>query len=258
MNIDAFGCTHKGNVRGHNEDNIYVDGVYRSDLSKDNIVIASNRTRGPFTYGVFDGMGGESNGERASLVVAKYLKETEDRDGFIEVENFIKEANRAIHREAEEIDAYNMGTTAAVVYIYEGAATAFNIGDSRIYIYRNGELKQVSRDHSVEQSMIDCGFIDESERYKSNHAGELTQYIGMPDCEEVELVADKFVTELRVDDILLLCTDGLTSELSNDAIQLILSEHKDEGSKSITRGLIEKALGTVCKDNVSIIVCKII
>ena len=79
MKITATGASHRGNIRGHNEDNIYVDGAYRNDLSMDNVLISSRRTSGPYTYAVFDGLGGEACGEQASLIAALGLKAIEDR-----------------------------------------------------------------------------------------------------------------------------------------------------------------------------------
>ena len=77
MVIKACGVSHRGNLRGHNEDNIYVDGSYRNDLSMDNVLITGRRESGPHTLAVFDGLGGESCGERAAYIGAACLAEAE-------------------------------------------------------------------------------------------------------------------------------------------------------------------------------------
>ena len=254
--VNACGASHRGNVRKHNEDNIYVDGIFRNDLSRDNVIIKSIRVTEPYVYAVFDGLGGEACGEEASLIAALGLKAMEDRDAAEDVETYISTAHKAIIKESVRKQARNMGTTAAAVRISGDRAIVFNVGDSRVYIYRNGRLTQLSRDHSVVQSLIDNGLLKEEERSASKYAGELTQYIGMISEDDIEPSAYTKVVNIMPGDVLLLCSDGLTGEISDTQLVGILDSCKKDDVETICIKLIKKATEGGCRDNVSVIVCR--
>lgn len=253
MKIDACGATHKGNIRKHNEDNIYVDGMFRSDLNRDDEVIRSSRTEGPYVYGVFDGLGGEARGERASLISAMMLREAESSAGLQDVKTYIADVQKAIVSDAYHKKIENMGTTAALLISDGDIFTAYNVGDSRVYLIRRGQMERLTRDHSVEQSMIDCGFMEESERYTSAHAGELTQYLGMTSEEDIEPEADSKSVKAEAGDIFILCSDGLSGELSDSEIAESVENYRSRGAEYIAVDLIRRAIEKEGKDNVSAI-----
>lgn len=257
MKISACGATHKGNLRGHNEDNIYVDGTYRNDLSKDNVIIHSKREEGPHTFAVFDGLGGEACGEQASIIAALGLRAMEDNGSVGDVNMYISAAHKSIIKESIRKKAPNMGTTAAAAIIFEDHAVIFNVGDSRVYLFHNGELSQVSKDHSVTQSMIDLGLLNESERENSRFAGELTQYLGMITEDEVEPDATVSVVNIHEGDILLLCSDGLTGEISDGEIRDMIAGNIDDSAEYLVARLLKRVIDGQARDNVSAIVCKL-
>ncbi|MBE6019840.1 MAG: serine/threonine-protein phosphatase [Clostridiales bacterium] len=255
MAIEACGATHKGNVRNHNEDNIYVDGFFRSDLARDNVIIRNKRTEGQRVFAVFDGLGGAACGERASFIAALGLKTMEERGAADDIEMFVSTAHHAILQESIRKDARNMGTTAVVLLINDMRADIYNIGDSRAYLFRNRKLSQLSRDHSVWQSLMDHGFEEAARRDK--RGGELTQYIGMFSEEDIEPEAFRASEILRPGDRLILCSDGLSNELSDEEIAGIIDEHRDDSAEHLTAWLIKAAVDKRGRDNVSVVVVKV-
>jgi len=254
MVMEACGATHIGNVRKHNEDNIYVDGRYREDLSVDNVLIHSKRESGPYTYAVFDGLGGEAGGELASQIAAVALRAMEDRGAVREIDTYISTTHKTILLEAVRKDSANMGTTAVIVHIDGERAYISNIGDSRAYLYREGKLRQLSKDHNMYQSMLDGGFAAEAERIKEKSRNELTQYIGMPSDEDVEPSAYTAEADVKAGDIIMLCSDGLTAELSDEEITEVLGE-EGRSAEYLAVRLIKNAIDRKGRDNVSAVVC---
>lgn len=258
MIIEGCGASYKGNVRGHNEDNIYVDGSFRDNLSVDVIMLESGRDGERHTFAVFDGMGGEARGEKASLIAAEILAgiDSSDADSDIDIDAYIAQANESILKEAFDLDVHGMGTTVAILVIKGEVATAYNVGDSRVYLFRNGELKQMSRDHSVVQTMVDLGFISDEERYTNPHSGELTQYVGMSSEEGYEPEASRSETQVMEDDIFLLCSDGLNAELTDAELNNILNRYGKLQANKIATELVMTAKERTCSDNVSAVVIK--
>lgn len=258
MKIDACGATHTGNLRSHNEDNLYVDGVFRRNVQQNNVLIRSRRESGPYVYAVFDGLGGEACGEQASLIAALGLKGMEQRGVVRDIEHFVSTANKAIMKEAVRKEVRTMGTTAVIAVIEGSEARVYNIGDSRAYLLRNGKLSRVSRDHTVLQSLVDNGFTEEAERQKKRYAGELTQYIGMTSEEDIEPSAFEAFVTLEPGDMMLLCSDGLTGELSDDEIRDIMTSDSGRSAEYLTARLIKGAVDKAGSDNITAIVCKVI
>ena len=258
MRIDSCGASHVGNVRSHNEDNIYVRGNFRMEIAKDNILIRGNEVSGPYTFGVFDGLGGEACGEQASLIAALGLKTMETRLSTVDVDLYITTTHKAIIKEAKIKNAHNMGTTAVVFQAEGNKGTVFNVGDSRAYLYRDGKLEQLSKDHSVIQSMIDNGFGEAAMKHKESHSGELTQYLGMPSEEEIEPEAYVRSFDVQPGDVVLLCSDGLTGELTEDEICNQIEKGRTISAEYITTGLIKSAIDRSCKDNISVVICRIV
>ena len=256
MTISACGASHRGNLRGHNEDNIYVDGIFRKDISKDNILIHSKRERSPHVYAVFDGLGGEACGEQASLIAALGLRAMEDRNSSEDIDQYISTTHKTIISESVRKDARNMGTTAAAVRIMDDKATVWNVGDSRVYLFRGDELRQLSKDHSVVQSLIDNGLLKEGERSSSKYAGELTQYLGMVSEDDIEPSAYVTTEDLAPGDILMLCSDGLSGELGDEEMRRTIEDTKDRTAEFIAASLLKRAVDGECRDNASVIICK--
>lgn len=257
MQIEAFGATHRGNKRLHNEDNIYVEGLFRNYLITDNIAITSDTDTTSHTYGVFDGMGGISFGEEASYIAALGLKKFDDEENMSDAEAYVSVIDKAICSEAQRKGVRTIGTTFVTLHIEGDKASIANMGDSRAYLFRQGKLKQLSKDHSVVQSLIDKGFLDESKRYTSKYAGEITQYLGMTSQNDKEPNPDLLTMTVLPGDIFLLCSDGLSGELTDQEISGIMLDNSNKEAKSIAETLIREVLDGPATDNVSAVVCKI-
>lgn len=234
-----------GNVRKNNEDNYYFnfktmkednEGTNKTKTMQfenvDNVVCA-----------VFDGMGGEVKGERASYlgssILKKHIQKNTNRK-FIWKE-YIEEANDKICEEMTE--NLRMGTTMAAIQLLKEKISICNLGDSRIYGIKNRKLEQISVDHT-----------DENLNKKleiTNRKPRLTQHLGIKK-EELKLVATERYFEYEDFDKILLCTDGLTDMLSNNEIEEILSQKIDV--KEIVDELVNKALEKGGIDNITVIV----
>lgn len=257
MIIEACGATHRGNIRALNEDNIYVDGSFRSDLTMDNVLLKGKDNQDAHTYAVFDGLGGEEYGERASYIAASVLRTAEKAQSEADIGVFVAAVHRAILSDAAHKEARNMGTTVAGLHLNGSEGTVFNVGDSRVYMFRSGRLLQLSHDHSVEQSMIDCGFLDAARRNSTGHAGELTQYLGMTSEEDIEPEAECAKVSTEPGDIFILCSDGLTGELSDEEITGILERDHEGDPDYIMGDLMKNAVSKEGRDNISVIVVKV-
>jgi serine/threonine protein phosphatase PrpC len=197
------GVTDIGNVRATNEDLFLAEGE----------LIA-----------VADGMGGIRGGEIASRLAVDALKEafSADRtaDGLVEA---VRAANRAVWERAEaDADLHGMGTTIAAAARVsdrgQDRLAVVNVGDSRVYLLRAGQLSRLSVDHSLVADMVRTGALSETDARAHPERHILTQVLGMgPEIEPH--VAD---TDLARGDRLLLCSDGLFNEIDDDAITSVL------------------------------------
>lgn len=255
MQVICAGATHKGCVRENNEDNIYVDGKFREDLNISNVLFCPKREENYHTLAVFDGVGGAEHGERISYICSSALEKVDGENLYLSQKEFLLQLNEAVCKIIKEEGEGSMGSTAAMVSIVDGKAYACNIGDSRIYVYSDNELKQVSHDHTSVQSMIDNGVISESERKNNKLRHTLIQYIGSDD--ECELEPYMECINIKSEDIVLLCSDGLTDMVENSDIKDIIESNKKKLPESIVAELLNAAVEKGGKDNISIIIASI-
>ena len=255
IRLEAYALTHEGNVRGNNEDNFYLFGTYKKDVNEKRMTYSASIGDEDAIAAVYDGMGGEEAGEVASLMAARKsaaypMEEVRKRS-----EELIISVNDEVCEKIRERGS-RMGTTAVQLYFGSGKACCVNIGDSRGYLFRNGQLKQLSVDHSEGQRMIDMGISTPEEARKSKNWHTLTQHIGIfPE----EFVIEPYVSEqivLQDRDIFLLCSDGLTDMLSNVQISSILEKNENRGLKETAEDLLQAALANGGKDNTTIVLVK--
>ncbi len=254
MLIKYAGHSHIGHIRENNEDNIYVNGAYKTDENRD-VFFTSNERLARGTFAVFDGMGGEDVGELASLKAAQVLDEFSIDVLITDPLKYIHDANTSIYNDIIIKHGKRTGSTAAVLTIKDELATIVNIGDSRIYMLRNNNIEQLSVDHTRAQQMVEAGIIsiEESEQHALKHV--LTQHLGVPPNEYViEPYIYKYIG-IQNGDVFLLCSDGLTEMLSVGEIETILK--RNENTKAIAEELVDKSLKAGGKDNISVIVVKI-
>lgn len=251
----------KGLVRDNNEDNFYFNGKFLDAQSRDHAAaFVSVPSESIQVYGVFDGMGGEAMGEEASLIAAQALSERRKaassensavRDAVLEA---VGDANERICELMLQNQKKRSGSTFAAVHIDSDKVSVFNVGDSRVYLFRDGKLTQLSEDDTFVQRLINLDVItpEEAKTHRDRH--KLTQHLGIfPD----EMVIEPHISEeipLHEGDRLLLCSDGLYDMVSEEQISDILSS--DAGCADMTTQLTAAALANGGADNVtSIVIC---
>lgn len=246
--------THAGNVRENNEDNFWVDGCFRKDVEKKKLRFGGRAKPSRFVAAVCDGMGGESNGETASLLAAECIRP----HTFYELPDAatmdIQTANQKICRYITEQGGIRSGSTMAALYIDTGRAVSCNVGDSRVYLFRGDRLILLSRDHNRAQYMIDSGQMTEEQARSSSARHTLTQYLGI---FEDEMILEPWFSEpvaVEDGDCFLLCSDGLTDMLKDAEIVQILSEKG--GPKKQAEALMRAALSGGGRDNITVVVIR--
>lgn len=199
---------------------------------------------------VADGMGGHEAGEVASGITIQEIAHSIEQD--MPLADAIETAHRAIQTAALQGEgAEDMGSTVVVAKLdglhYEIAW----VGDSRAYLW-NGTLHQLTTDHSYVQLLLKAGLITESEIPGHPSRNVISQALGTGGADNINIKVDSVSGELDENDALLLCSDGLSGEVTDDCIAAILSETTDNQAR-VDR-LITAALEAGGKDNVTVIV----
>ena len=258
--VSAAAISDKGCHRDNNEDNFDLNGVVMPLEKMD--AGAKLKCRVPLEqdqlYAVCDGMGGEEAGEVASYTAAltmSLLKEfSPESEVQTEIDALSITANIAVYRKAEE-KRVSSGSTMVCAALHEGKMTVANIGDSRAYLLRDGELVQLSHDHSEAQQLVDRGFVTREEARTLAESHTVTRYFGVdPDEYTVEATfADEF--EPKEGDFQLLCSDGLTDMLTDGEIQKTIEPQA--GATENAKRLVQKAKEAGGRDNVTVVLLKI-
>jgi PPM family protein phosphatase len=230
-----YARSHIGYVRNTNEDSIYVP------------------ENGVGNYvAVADGMGGHKAGEIASKIVIDSLTEllgglnAEEITG-IEIKKALEEANQRVWYDSKtNNDHRGMGSTATVAAFRKNIAVIGHVGDSRAYILSGGSLKQITKDHSYVQMLVDSGYITKAEAENHPNKNIITKSIGI-DCE-IEI--DIYEVIIKNGEIILLCTDGLNSVVSDEKIADILSGDVEKAAER----LVDMSLSLGGPDNVSVVI----
>lgn len=197
---------------------------------------------------VADGMGGHVAGEVASQLAAETLQNSVVAGAdhpIVMLNTAIDHANTLIYRMAKEKNELSgMGTTVTAALV-DGATLYWgHVGDSRLYLLRGGELKQITEDHSLVGELVRSGSISAQEALTHPHRNILTRAVGTSD----QVRVDSGSLDLVAGDVILLCTDGLTNMLSDDTIREILLNNKDA-----VEVLIAEANAAGGLDNITVI-----
>ncbi len=237
MQVRSWSTTHTGAVRAHNEDRL----VDRPSLG---------------LWAVADGAGGHQAGEVASGMIADTLQAIPEgippADLLAEVRTRIGQTHLDLCAEAERRGPRTVIASTVVVLIASGAHFAcLWAGDSRAYLLRDGEMQQISRDHSLVQELVDSGALQPEEAEGHPHANIITRAVGGGD-DSLEL--DKVSGVLQPGDRFLLCSDGLCKTLADSDI----ARHLAEQGTMITDRLIEAALARQVTDNVTAVVVEVL
>ncbi len=205
-------------------------------------------------YIVADGMGGHKRGDLASqTLIAETLRllvppdKEKQREKTIApaIINALSTANKSIYHLAAEGDM--MGTTAVICVVTERQYHIGWAGDSRAYLQRKGKLTQLTRDHSPVQRLLEAGLITEEEARRHPERNVIDRAVGIEKEVEVDITSG----DLRKNDILLLCTDGIHGILDTGDINKILK--KKFSLKEKAEKLIEKALDSGGEDNATVV-----
>jgi len=229
-------ATDVGRVRSANEDSLGTRG---------NLAV------------VADGMGGHAAGEVASgIAVATFLERASTATTLDELTDAVRAANLAIlDNVAENPDRWGMGTTlvaTALIPHAEGVALAYvHVGDSRIYLIRDGAIRQVTDDHSVADELVRLGRLTPEEAAVDPRRHQLTRALGT----ERDVAIDSGLLNAQPGDFLILCSDGLSNEVSDhDMIDIVESSADLELA---TARLIDHANSVGGRDNISVVIAQI-
>ncbi len=242
MQIKVGARTDVGMVRSGNEDNFFAE---------------ADAKRGVFV--VADGMGGHAAGEVASEMAVQIIARTllplqsVKADGAPAlVAQALKDANRAIYeRMLAEVDKQGMGTTASVLVMSDEGYLIGQIGDSRIYLLRDGALTQITKDHSYVQEQVDAGLLTPEQARYHPYSNVITRCVGASD----EVEADIYQGETRPGDVFLVASDGLTGMVDDRRLQQLLLARSGPGR--IVDALIAEANNRGGLDNITSIVVQV-
>jgi protein phosphatase len=269
LSVRSFGLTHQGRVRSSNEDQFLIAELTKS-MKVMQTSLAQAQTQCSDERGhlfiVADGMGGAKAGEQASAMVVEsieafalntlswffLLKGAQEHDVLKEFQAALQQADANICREAaQHRDLAGMGTTVTVAYSVGSTLFVAHVGDSRCYLLRGGGLDRLTHDHTVVAEMISRGALQPEEAAGHRLRHLMTNAVGGRDlgvrveCHRIELAAD---------DLLLLCSDGLTELVPDDRIAAVLQAQRDP--RAACERLVAEANEHGGKDNITVIAAR--
>lgn len=235
--LKTFSITDIGRKRKVNQDYVYT--------SEEAVGILPN------LFIVADGMGGHNAGDYASkLTVETMISQIEvsvESDPELILGNAIAAANELIRKKAEEYPGMEgMGTTVVAAVCFGNRLCIANVGDSRLYLVGK-TIRQITKDHSLVEEMVRMGTITHEEARNHPDKNVITRAVGVSETVEPEY----FSVELEEDDLVLMCTDGLTNMIEDEDIRMILDGARDIVEKA--QKLVDTANANGGKDNISVI-----
>lgn len=259
--ITLVSATDVGKHRSHNEDNHLLMNLNSASLLREQtLLLVSSDGKGALMM-VTDGMGGAAAGDVASRVVKETLESwfrehwcknsLKNEDFPLVLQNSIKEANKRVFKMSQKTSKYSgMGATITAAGIISDQLYLAQVGDSRGYLNRNGKFIQVTRDQSLVNKLVESGNITKEEARRHLAKNVILQAIGVSERLEMGF----YTLALQPDDIILLCSDGLTDMLTDNEISQILSSRND--LLTVTRDLIKAANDAGGKDNITVVLGK--
>lgn len=243
MHLAVAARTDTGMIRPGNEDTFFAD---------------ANEAQGLFV--VADGMGGHAAGEVASEMVVEIISRElsgglnlSDDSSRRLVADALQHANLAIYeRTVTEVDKQGMGTTASVLLLGQGRYLIGQVGDSRVYLLRDGMLRQLTKDHSYVQEQVDAGYLTPEQARYHPYSNVITRCVGA----NADVEPDTYLGELQSGDVFLVASDGLTGMVDDRRLQHLLSSRASPGR--IVEALIAEANGRGGLDNITAIVIQVL
>ncbi|HKU38622.1 MAG TPA: PP2C family serine/threonine-protein phosphatase, partial [Polyangiales bacterium] len=257
VNVRFAGRSSVGLVREHNEDNLVIANLTSGEIATRDTVQNDTVGEGGLLFAVCDGMGGAAAGEVASQMAVDILHEALRRTGPPRERDelarrlvaAVEEAGKRIFEAAQkERSRRGMGTTATVAVLIDKVLFIAEVGDSRAYLLRGGVLKQLTKDQSLVNQLIEAGHLTEAEAEAFEHSNIILQALGTSETVQVDLT---FV-ELRRGDRLMLCSDGLSGLVHVDTLRDTLASVADPSE--CTAMLTKYAEGGGGHDNITVLV----
>ncbi len=236
--MDIFSLTHKGKVRRQNEDKVCVCSQDQTTA----VIVA-------------DGMGGQRAGQVASAKAVSFARDRLRNTDMTrltgqDLKKLVEDAGSAVWTMAQRSESLkDMGTTFTLALLQKGRLLVAHVGDSRAYLLHESGLRQITRDHSYVQYLLEQGIITVGEAKVHPYKNMITRALGMR-----KVTADVFEEAFLPGDALLLCSDGLTGYVSDGEIRDCLK--KPVSVRLQARELIGMALERGGGDNVSVIIAQ--
>jgi len=266
--FDCFGTTDPGKTRAANEDHFVIASMRKSvrirHTSLDDPLLAE-RLGGEEAHllAVADGVGGRPGGQLASSTAVSGLLEyvgrvtgcyhsmdVDEEQLFLDrLEEGIRNSHERLHQEYGDSERAP-ATTLTMVVLVSSRAYIVHVGDSRAYYLRKGRLRQITRDQTIGEYMMDMGAWTEAQAARAAAASALASVIGGS-----ELNPSVGLIDLEPGDVLLLCTDGLTKHVSNEGIAEVLG--RSASTEAMSRELVSRALEGGGSDNVTVVVARL-
>ena len=236
MKVQAV--TDVGRERSVNQDYVYYSLTETGSL--------------PNLFLVADGMGGHKAGDMASrYTVETFVSLVQDstlKDPVSIINNAVTQVNLRLLQKAAESETYEgMGTTLVAATVYDNILRVANVGDSRLYILGN-EITQITRDHSLVEEMVSMGEINREQARNHEKKNIITRAIGGYDTVEAEM----FSVDLKPNDCILMCTDGLSNMVEDADILKIVKSAPD--IETAAKNLVAAANANGGKDNITVMI----
>ena len=266
-NIDVFGLTHVGKVRTENQDQFLIASLHKTmavhstSLPRAELGELRSPSRG-YVFLVADGVGGVPGGQDASRTalraVMDYVLRAMDlyvqMDTEVEAE-FLRELQKSVERSHEAVleagasdeEKEGMATTLTMVCIRWPRGYLVHVGDSRCYRFRDGQLELLTKDQTMAQAMVDAGALSPDQAERSGLSHVLYSALGATRAEPYTLT-----TDVRWDDVMLLCSDGITKHVSDEEIRAALAQ--PASAEATAQALVDLALERGGSDNTTVIV----
>lgn len=265
--VKAFGMTDKGKVRSTNEDQFLAAEltksmrVWQTSLEGPRVQVGEERAH---LFLVADGMGGHRAGERASTLAVTAIEHftlnsfkwffgtdsSEAKKVLAQFQAALTQADAAIVEEAaDKPELRGMGTTVTMAFQVGAQLCVVHVGDSRAYLYRKRELHQLTKDHTLVADLVRTGAIqpDEAAGHRMRHV--ITNVVGGP---EAGVKVEARALQIQPGDRLLLCSDGLTEAVTDDAIAATIDGEPDV--EAAAKQLLAQAMAGPAKDNITLLV----
>jgi PPM family protein phosphatase len=270
VSFDFAALTDRGKVRTKNEDHFLVSQISRRQQTLSTNVpveqLPAQAGEDGYMMVVADGMGGMAAGDVASRLAISAgieifhrspkwgfkINKKEARELFERISEHLRKIDETLTERSEsDHRLFGMGTTLTVAYSVGVDLFIVHLGDSRAYLFRDGKLRQLTKDHTVAQAMADAGYIapEEVRHHRKRHV--LTNFLGG---HHGKVKGDVRWLRLRDDDQLLLCSDGLTDMVDDQSIVRILQTL--DPPVDVAQALLDQALGRGGLDNITIVIAR--